>query len=158
MYTFRKATEEEMSCLEKNGCSKLCSVYGLDCTDEKFALFFGKLITLFGEPYSTTDDYEDMYSYWVAAEDGQNKFYLEVYHGASGAAVGGKPFGISREQEKIYTQAAGELIAFIESAEPSDYEWEGIYEDIPVNVKYAIKNGKAFIEYEYPAESEEDYE
>ena len=44
--------------------------------------------------------------------------------------------------------AANELIAFIESAEPSDYVWEGIYEDIPVNVKYAVKDGKAYTESE----------
>ncbi|MDE6538927.1 MAG: hypothetical protein K2K66_01945, partial [Ruminococcus sp.] len=99
----------------------------------------------------------DIYSYWVVAEDRQNKIYLEVYHGASGASVGGKPFGISKEQEKIYTQVAGELIAFIESAEPSDYVWEGIYEDIPVNVKYAVKDGVVYTS-ESPAESEEDYE
>ncbi|MDE6501387.1 MAG: hypothetical protein K2L10_04825 [Ruminococcus sp.] len=158
MYKFRKATEEELSALEMNGCSKLCSVYDLDCTDEKFALFFGKLITLFGEPDYTTDDYENMYSYWITAEDGQSKIYLEVYHGASVASVGGKPMGTDREQEKIYMKVAGELISFIESAEPSDYEWQGVYEDIPVNIKYTVKDGKTFIEYEYPAESEEDYE
>lgn len=157
MYKFRKATEEEISALEGNGFSKICSVYGLDCTDEKFAFFFGKLITVFGEPYSTTDDYEDMYSYWITAEDGQNKIYLEVYHGASGASVGGQPVGADRKQEKLYEEVANELIAFIESAEPSDYEWEGIYEDIPVNVKYAVKNGVVYTS-ESPAECEEDYE
>lgn len=157
MYTFRKSTEEELSALENKGFCKICSVYNLKATDEKFALFFGKLITLFGEPYSTTDDYEDMYSYWITAENGQNKIYLEVYHGASGASVGGQPIDTDREQEKIYMKVAGELIAFIESVEPSDYEWEGIYEDIPVNVKYAVKDGVAYTS-ESPAESEEDYE
>ena len=90
-----------------------------------------------------------MYSYNVMAvgENGES-FYLEVYHGPSGAAVGGKPFDISKEQEEIYMSAANELIAFIESAEPSDYVWEGIYEDIPVNVKYAVKDGKAYTESE----------
>lgn len=149
MYKFRRATEDELSALENIGFSKLCSVYDLKGTDEKYALFYGKLRTVFGEPDYTSDDYESMYSYNVMAvgENGES-FYLEVYHGPSGAAVGGKPFDISKEQEEIYMSAANELIAFIESAEPSDYVWEGIYEDIPVNVKYAVKDGKVYTESE----------
>ncbi|MBO5104749.1 MAG: hypothetical protein J6B74_06800 [Ruminococcus sp.] len=149
MYKFRRATEDELSALENIGFSKLCSIYDLKGTDEKYALFYGKLRTVFGEPDYTSDDYESMYSYNVMAigENGES-FYLEVYHGPSGAAVGGKPFDISKEQEEIYMSAANELIAFIESAEPSDYVWEGIYEDIPVNVKYAVKDGKAYTESE----------
>ncbi|MDE5861326.1 MAG: hypothetical protein K2H28_03950, partial [Ruminococcus sp.] len=83
--------------------------------------------------------------------------YLEVYHGPSGASVGGKPMGTDREQEKIYMKVAEELIVFIESAEPSDYEWQGFYEDYDINVKYTVKNGIAYTS-EYPVESEEDYE
>lgn len=150
MYKFRKSTEEELSALENMGFSKLCSVYDLKGTDEKYALFYGKLRTVFGEPDYTSDDYESMYSYNVMAvgENGES-FYLEVYHGPSGASVGGKPFDISKEQEKVYMNAAGELIAFIESANPSDYVWEGIYADIPVNIKYAVKDGKAYTESEF---------
>lgn len=150
MYKFRKSTEEELSSLENMGFSKLCSVYDLKGTDEKYALFYGKLRTVFGEPDYTSDDYESMYSYNVMAvgENGES-FYLEVYHGSSGASVGGKPFDISKEQEKVYMNAAGELIAFIESANPSDYVWEGIYADIPVNIKYAVKDGKAYTESEF---------
>lgn len=159
MYTFRKPTQKELSALENKGFSKLCSVYDIMKMDEKlvnekFALFYEKLRTVFGEPDYTTDDYESMYSYNVMAvgENGES-FYLEVYYGPSGASVGGKPFDISKEQEKVYMNATGELIAFIESANPSDYVWEGIYADIPVNIKYAVKDGKACIESEF---SEDD--
>lgn len=150
MYTFRKPTENELSALEKIGFSKLCSVYDLKGTEEKYALFYGKLRTVFGEPDYTSDDYESMYSYDVmtVGENGES-FYLEVYHGLCGASVGGKPFGISKEQEKVYMNAASELIAFIESAELSDYVWEGIYEGIPANIKYAVKDGKAYTESEF---------
>lgn len=150
MYTFRKATKEELSVLENMGFSKLCSVYDLNGTDEKYALFYAKLRTVFGEPDYTSDDYENMYSYDIMAvgENGDS-FYLEVYHGASGASIGGKPFDISKEQEKVYINAADELIALIEIAEPSDYTWEGIYEDIPEKVKYAVKDGIFYEESEF---------
>ncbi len=150
MYKFRKATEEEMSALENKAVSKLCSVYDLNCTDEKFALFFGRLRTVFGEPDYTSDDYENMYSYDIMAvgENGES-FYLEVYHGQSGASVGGKPLYISKEKEEVYMKAASELITLIESAEPSDYVWQGVYEDIPMNVKYTVKDGTAYVESEF---------
>lgn len=150
MYKFRRATEDELSALENIGFSKLCSVYDLKGTDEKYTLFYGKLRTVFDEPDYTSDDYESMYSYNVMAvgENGES-FYLEVYHGPSGASVGGKPFDISKEQEKVYMNAAYELIAFIESANPSDYIWEGIYEDTSENVRYTVKDGKAYTESEF---------
>lgn len=161
LYTFRKATDEELAERNNQGFSRLCSVYDLKCTDEKFALFYGKLRTVFGEPDYTSDDYEAMYSYNVMAvgENGES-FYLEVYHGPSGAAIGGKPLNISREQEKVYMKAAGELIELIESAEPSDYVWEGVYEDIPANVRYTVRDGKAYTESEILEDYEdfEDYE
>ncbi|MDE5620094.1 MAG: hypothetical protein K2O29_10665 [Ruminococcus sp.] len=149
MYTFRKPTKEELSALENMGFSKLCSVYDLKGTDEKYSLFYGKLRTVFGEPDYTSDDYENMYSYDIMAvgENGES-FYLEVYHGASGASIGGKSFDISKEQEKVYMNAADELIALIESANPSDYVWEGIYEDTSENVRYTVKDGKAYTESE----------
>lgn len=158
MYKFRRASEDEISVLENKGFCKICSVYDIlkmdeTLVDEKFALFYGKLRTVFGEPDYTSDDYENMYSYWITAEDGQNKLYLEVYHGPSGASVGGKPFDISKEQEKVYMNAAEQLIALIESANPSNYVWEGIYEDTSENVRYTVKGGKAYIESEF---SEDD--
>lgn len=159
MYTFRKPTQKELSSLENKGFSKLCSVYDIMKMDEKlvnekFALFYGKLRTVFGEPDYTSDDYENMYSYDIMAvgENGES-FYLEVYHGVSGASVGGKPFDISKEQEKVYMNAAEQLIALIESANPSNYVWEGIYEDTSENVRYTVKDGRAYIESEF---SEDD--
>lgn len=156
MYTFRKPTEDELSDLENKGFSQLCNVYDIlkmdeKLVDEKFALFYGKLRTVFGEPDYTSDDYESMYSYNVMAvgENGES-FYLEVYHGPSGASVGGKPFDISKEQEKVYMNATNELITLVESAEPSDYVWEGIYEDIPVNITYTVRDGTAYVESEFP--------
>ncbi len=147
MFKFTKATNNirTISCQIKNAFK--CP------SDEDYALFFGKARTLFGEPDSVTDDYECMFSYDITATDETSgkSFYLEIYHGPSGSAIGGMPVSnLSDEDKKMYNMAADELIELINSAEPADYVWEGVYEDIPVNIKYIVKDGKATVESELP--------
>lgn len=138
MYKFRRATENERQ-LWSGGTH---SIYNYGNSDKQFALFLGKAITVFGQPDFMDTDYENMYSYLIVAENEEDKLYLEIYHGPSGSAIGGK----DGENYKI---ASEELAKLILSAEPSDYEWSGVYEDIPVNIKYTIKNGKVSIESEF---------
>ena len=45
-----------------------------------------------------------------------------------------------------YKQATKELVEYIEKAEPADYVWESVYYDIPANVKYMVKDGRAYVE------------
>lgn len=148
MFKFRKATKEEKSKIN-------CMTYGrrwvysnADMSDENYALFFGKMKALFGEPDEISDDWESMYDYSIVAEDeNQNSFLLMVYHGAGGSSI-----AIPTEHNNIdltpYEQAEKELLEIIENTQPADYEWESVYEDIPANVKYIVKDGKATIESE----------
>lgn len=148
MYKFRRATKEER---QKNLGGH--NIWGIDSLigEEAFALFLGKAMTVFGEPDWMDNDWENMYSYLIVAEDEQgNKIYLEVYHGPSGSSIGG-------QDSADYKQASEELAQLILSAEPADYEWESCYYDIPANVKYTVKDGKAYVESEYP-EGMDDFE
>lgn len=148
MYKFRRATEEERN--EWHGGSHKIWGIGNDPSGERaFALFLGKAMTVFGQPDWMDTDWENMYSYLIITEDEQgNIIYLEIYHGPSGSAIGG---------QDINKQAAEELAELILSAKPTDYEWESIYEDIPVNVKYIVRDGKAYVESEFP-EGMDDFE
>lgn len=147
MYRFRRATEKERN----EQCGGSYKIWGMDNSagEEDYAVFLGKAMTVFGQPDWMDTDGENMYSYLIVTEDEQdNKIYLEVYHGPSGSAIGG---------QDADRQAAEELAQLILSAKPTDYEWECVYEDIPVNIRYTVKNGKAYIESEYP-ESMDDFE
>lgn len=121
MYTFRKALYEEISVL-KDGCK----MYGIDCTDENILIFFGKMRTVFGEPHYVNDDCKYM-QYWITAVDGQNKIYFSVVHDSSDVSV-----GIQNTICFIIYNASGdtsfidELIALVDSAEPSDFECKGV--------------------------------
>ncbi len=119
--------------------SFICNVYEVE-TDQETSLFLGQVKTLFGEPDYITEDYEEMFSCAVVAEDQEgNKVYLEIYSGASGAAVGGA-------NDDASEKAAEELARLIIDVEPTDYDWEGVYSDIPVNIKMGVKNGKPYYE------------
>ncbi|MDE6775803.1 MAG: hypothetical protein K2J37_05865 [Ruminococcus sp.] len=150
MYKFRISTDEE---LKDNFAGGGECVYGLAATEEKFALFFGKVRRLFGENDSFSDDWENMYNYDITAEDEQgNKLYFSVYHGSGGSSIG-TPF--SDELPPDYQQAKKELIEYIESAEPVDYVHDSVYYDVPVNVRYTVKDGKAYVESEFPEDMED---
>lgn len=149
MYKFRRATDEERKAF-RGGTHH---IWGFEPASENdFALFFGKAMTVFGKPDDMSDDWECMYSYLIVAEDEQgNKLLLDVYHDPSGSAIGGM-------DGDDYKQASEELGQLILSAEPSDYEWEGVYYDIPVNIKYTVKDGKSYTESSFPEDMDpEDF-
>ena len=102
----------------------------------------GQVITLFGEPDYITENYENMFGCAVSAEDKEgNVIYLEIYHGPSGPAIGG---AIDSEGSAEREKAAVELATLIMSAEAADYDWEGVYLDVPATVKMGVKNGKPY--------------
>lgn len=143
MYKFRRATEEERKKLH-GGTHKIWGLWGYGISENEDVLFLGRAMTVFGQPDWIDEDWENMYSYFIVAEDEQdNKIYLEVYHGPSGPAIGGK-------DGENYRQASEELGQLILSAEPADYVWEGCYYDIPDNIKYTVKDGKAYVEHDFP--------
>ena len=156
MYKFRLSTEEETAeRLRKGSCHIMAAAAG---SEEAFARFYGQLRTVFGEPQENSDDYEAIYSYSVTAEDENgNRLLLEAYHGPSGAAIGGPVVSADEAEKEIHRNAAMELIDLVSSAEPSDYEWEGVYEDVPVNIKYVVKDGKVRTESSFP-EGFEDFD
>ncbi len=148
MYKFRRATEAERR--EWRGGTH--NIRGYGASEEDFALFLGKAMTVFGQPDEISNDWESMYSYLIIAEDEQgNEILLEVYHGPSGSAIGGK-------DGDDYKQASEELIQLILLAEPTDYEHESVYYDIPANVRYTVKGGKAYTESSFPEDMDpEDF-
>lgn len=142
MYTFKKCDPKENVC----GESKICEI-GNGST-RAHSLCLGQVIALFGQPDQITDDYENVFSCGVSAEDeAGNVLYLEIYHGPSGPAIGGVS---NSEQHKA---AAKELAELIVNTTPVDYEWEGVYEDIPVNIRMGVRNGKPY----YDSEMSEDF-
>lgn len=133
IYTFEKCETDKLPMPR----SKICNVYEIE-TERESSMFLGQVKTLFGEPDYITENYEEMFSCAVAAKDQDgNVLYLEIYSGPSGAAIGGS-------NDEVSEKAAKELARLIMDAEPTDYDWQGVYSDIPVNIKMGVKNGKPY--------------
>lgn len=118
------------------GSSKIASVMeGYSGKEE--AVIYGKLRALFGEPTYETKNLEEQYSYFLTAKDEAGEVHIEVYSGASGPSVG----GMDDEKSKAAAEA---LIKMLETAVPSDYEYEGYYLDGPSKVCCGVRNGEPF--------------
>lgn len=143
MYTFKRVPRERYD----GGCNIL-NVY--EASKDGEAVFPGQAITLFGQPDYFTEDYENIFSMVVeASKEGSEPLYLEIYHGPSGPAIGGN-------NDEAHKAAAEELAEKIRAAKPSDYDWEGVYEDIPVNIRMGVRNGVPYNESDFPEEFDED--
>ncbi len=147
MFTFRNATKEEAEEIFKLSYGGNW-IYDTGTAGEKeYALFLGKVMARFGKNGSLSTDWECMYSYPIAAEDENgNKYIVEIYHGSGGPSYSIPTDFENDDIKSKYEQAAKELVEYIESAEPVDYEWESIYADIPARIKYIIKDGKVTVE------------
>ncbi len=158
VYKFRNASAEEENMMwDRQYAGEWIYGLGESNGEKEYALFLGKVIACFGRNDSLSSDWENMYSYPIIVENEQGEELLvEIYHGSGGPSYS-IPIDFKDDEEKEkYEQAAKALVEYIQSAEPADYELETVYEDIPVNVKYSVKNGAANVESEFP-EDFEDY-
>lgn len=111
-----------------------CGLQRIYEDSSKDVLVLGQMITLFGQPQTISENFENQYSYSILAEDENGKTApLSVYSGEIG--------GLDDEVSK---QAAKELADYIKSAVPSDYDYVGYYMDVPVKVKLGIKDGRPY--------------
>ena len=157
VYTFGKVTSEDFFFAAANMDYRGEWIYGA-VTEETYALFFGRLRTVFGEPNDTSDDWENMYNYYIACENGSETIYFSVYHGAGGPSILA-PSLPDKAAQASYDAAKRALIGYIEEAGPADYTWKGTYYDVPVNITYEVKNGRAKVTSEFPDDpSEFDFE
>lgn len=104
-------------------------------------LTYGRLQYLFGEPLYTTDDLENAYDYYILGTDEEgNTYQLTAYHGPTGPAIGGD------SDDPQVVKAAEELEKYINAADYVDYDYEGIYHDYDVKVKFGIRDGVPYME------------
>ncbi len=127
-YTFKKADDWKLA----YGTSRLLSYY--EFSEASFPLLYGKLLTAFGKPISTTADLEAAFDYVIIATDPSGKEHvLTAYYGATGSAIGG---GDSPED----LEAARALEEYLKPAKLTDFEYEGYYFDSSLKVSIKLKD------------------
>ena len=119
-------------------------------TTEETAILEGKLRTVFGEPWYQSENAENSISYIIKATDSDGKsVILEVYN------VGMFHIG-APDQDDFARQAAEALIAYVNTAEPCDYERTIYYLDYFVQMDISVKNGVATVEQSEISEEKAD--
>ena len=123
--------------------------FGDDCVGEGAALIEGKLLTVFGEPYSISDNEENGFEYIIKAtsDDGEVS-HISVYS-TSGIHIGG-------DNKEATRKAADALIEYVNSAEPSDFERVRYYMDFGVRITTIVKNGKVSMKSDFLSDDEID--
>ncbi len=129
-----------------NGTSYIMD-FGDKYTGEDAALIEGRMLTVFGEPYRITDDEENGYEYIIKATSENGEItYLTVYHAAC-AHIGG-------DREALTRAAAEELIEYVNSATPADFERVRYYMDFGVRIYTKVQNGKVSMNSQFLSDSE----
>lgn len=109
-------------------------------TTEETAILEGKLRAVFGEPWYQSENFENSISYIIKATNTDGKSVIfEVYN------VGMFHVGAS-EQDSFTKTAAEALFAYVNAAEPCDYERTIYYLDFNLQVDISVKNGVATVE------------
>lgn len=115
-------------------------------------LLYGKLQGLFGKCPYESEDLEEQYTYYISAKRQTDEtLFLSVYSGPSGPSICCLP-----EEESL--AAADELVSLMETTEPVDYCYEGIYYDGPGKVIMGIRNGETYYEEECLVPEMEQYD
>lgn len=123
--------------------------FGDDCVGEGAALIEGKMLTVFGEPYSISENEENGFEYIIkATSEAGEATYLAVYS-TSGIQIGG-------DQEELTRVAANALIDYVNAAEPSDFKRVRYYMDFGVEITSVVKDGKVTMKSRFLSDDEID--
>ncbi len=113
--------------------------FGEMSSQEDAAIVEGKLLTAFGSPVETSENYENSFNYFIraTANDGRS-VVLNVY------SVGVVHIGASQRDE-ITIQAANALVEYVNAFKPTDYERTVYYLDFDLQIDIQVKNGMVTI-------------
>ena len=133
-----KFSFESLDFSEYSGGSYLMD-FGEMSSQKDAAIVEGKLLTAFGSPPETSENYENSFNYVIraTANDGHSVM-LNVY------GMGVVHIGASQSDE-ITMQAAKALVEYVNAFKPTDYERTVYYLDFGLQIDIQVKNGKAKI-------------
>ena len=133
-FTFESLQDENLM-----GVSAYFMGFGDMNSQEDAAIVEGKLLSAFGQPEYTSENYENSFNYIIrATADNGESVVLTVY----GMGV----VHIGAEQQNAFAQkAAIALIDYVNAFSPSDYSRIVYYLDYALQIDIQVKNGKATI-------------
>ncbi len=134
-FTFQSLQDDNLI-----GGSSYFMDFGEMNSQEDAAIAEGKLLSAFGDPEFTSENYENSFNYIIraTAEEGYSVI-LTVY------GMGVVHIGADR-QDDFAQKAASALIEYVNSFLPADYSRTVYYLDYDLQIDIQVKNGKVTIE------------
>ena len=134
-FTFQSLQDDNLI-----GGSSYFMDFGEMNSQEDAAIAEGKLLSAFGDPEFTSENYENSFNYIIraTAEEGDSVM-LTVY------GMGVVHIGADRRDD-FAQKAASALIEYVNSFLPADYSRTVYYLDYDLQIDIQVKNGRVTIE------------
>lgn len=108
-------------------------------SQEDAAIAEGKLISAFGQPEFTSENYENSFNYIIRATADNGKSVVLTVYGMGVVHIG------SDQQDDFAQKAASALIEYVNSFAPTDYSRTFYYLDYNMQIDIQVKDGHAII-------------
>ena len=108
-------------------------------SQEDAAIAEGKLLSAFGDPLFTSENYENSFEYIIRATDEKGESVVFSVYGMGIVSIG------ADRQDDFAKKAASALIEYVNTFAPADYSRTVYYLDFNMQLDIKVKNGKAVI-------------
>ena len=133
-YTFESLQDETLM-----GGSSYFMDFGEMNSQEDAAIAEGKLLSAFGQPEYTSENYENSFNYFIRATADNGESVILTVYGMGVVHIG------SDQTDAFAQKAASALIEYVNSFSPSDYNRTVYYLDFDMQIDIQVKGGKATI-------------
>lgn len=131
---------EALQDLDLIGGTSYLMDFGIVKTQEDAAIAEGKLLSAFGEPEYTSENYENTFNYVIQATSSDGRSVVLSVYGMGVVHIG------SAQKDDFATEAATALIEYVYAFAPVDYERTVYYLDYDLQIDIQVENGKVTID------------
>ena len=129
---------ESLDFSEYSGGSYLMD-FGEMESQEDAAIAEGKLLSAFGQPEYTSENYENSFNYIIRATADNGESVILTVYGMGVVHIG------AEQQNDFAQKAASALIEYVNAFAPADYSRTVYYLDLDMQIDIQVKGGKATI-------------
>ena len=108
-------------------------------SQEDAAIAEGKLLSAFGQPEYTSENYENSFNYIIRATADNGESVILTVYGMGVVHIG------AEQQNDFAQKAASALIEYVNAFAPADYSRTVYYLDFDMQIDIQVKGGKATI-------------
>ncbi len=119
-------------------------------SQEDAAIAEGKLLSAFGQPEFTSEDYENSFNYIIRATADNGESVILTVYGMGVVHIG------ADQQDDFAKKAASALIEYVSTFAPADYSRTVYYLDFDIQIDIQVKGGKAKISQSQISEEKAD--